>query len=219
MTLFNTAQYSDRFILKIGVILVLTLFILNNAYASDGKQLLDNYLSSTRTMSADFSQTQRSENGEVLQTSKGVFYLDKPGKFRWDYSEPFEQQIISDGENIWIFDVELQQVTVQKQSISLKNTPMALIQDSASVHDAFDIIPLDKINDVYHVELKTKSDQSDFKGIVLGVDESGLKLMKLKDQFNQTTDIVFSNVKVNKDIDESKFTFEAPDGVDVFGGS
>jgi len=184
MNLFNTHFLSIRTIYKTCLIVVFSLLFLSNAVATEGERLFDEYLSSTRTMSADFSQTQRSEKGEVLQESSGIFFLDKPGKFRWDYSEPFEQQIISDGNNIWIYDVELQQVTVQKQSISMKNTPMALIQDKASVHDAFNVIQLNQLEGVYYMSLIAKSEQSDFKDITLGVDENGLRIMKLKDQFD-----------------------------------
>lgn len=189
------------------------------SYAGEGERLLDQFIVGTKTMSANFSQTLSTSDGELLQESKGRFYLQKPGQFRWNYSYPYAQEIISDGVNIWIHDVDLQQVTVQKQSVALSNTPMALIQDKISVDSAFDIKALDESKGVYRLLLSAKSDTTDFKKIILGVNEDGLQFMQLKDQFDQNTDIVFSEAKVNTKIDAETFTFDAPEGTDVFGGS
>ena len=207
--------------MRYGFLLVSLILTLTTTpvMAGEGERLLNKFIVGTKTMSAKFSQTLRSSDGELLQESAGQFYLDKPGKFRWNYSQPYAQEIVSDGENIWIHDVDLQQVTVQKQSIALSNTPMALIQDKVSVDAAFDIKTLDEKNGVYRLLLDAKSETTDFKKIILGVNESGLQFMQLKDQFDQSTDIVFSSAKVNADIDPTLFDFKAPEGTDVFGGS
>ena len=189
------------------------------SYAGEGERLLDQFIVGTQTMSANFSQTLSTSDGELLQESKGQFYLQKPGQFRWNYIYPYAQEIVSDGVNIWIYDVDLQQVTVQKQSTALSNTPMALIQDKISVDSAFDIKALDESNGIYRLLLSAKSETTDFKKIILGVNENGLQFMQLKDQFDQNTDIVFSDAKVNTKIDAAIFTFKAPEGTDVFGGS
>ena len=177
------------------------------ALAGEGERLLDKFIVETKTMSANFSQSLRTSDGELLQESTGQFYLQKPGRFRWNYMLPYAQEIVSDGENIWIYDVDLQQVTVQKQSIALSNTPMALIQDKISVDAAFDIKSLDEKNGVYRLLLASKSETTDFKNIILGVNENGLQFMQLKDQFDQDTDIVFSDTKVNGEIDSATFIF------------
>ena len=189
------------------------------SYAGEGERLLDQFIVGTKTMTANFSQTLSTSDGELLQESKGQFYLQKPGQFRWNYINPYEQEIVSDGVNIWIYDVDLQQVTVQKQSTALSNTPMALIQDKNSVDSAFDIKALDESNGIYRLLLSAKSETTDFKKIILGVNENGLQFMQLKDQFDQNTDIVFSDAKVNTKIDAATFMFKAPEGTDVFGGS
>lgn len=189
------------------------------ALAGEGERLLDKFIVETKTMSANFSQSLRTSDGELLQESTGQFYLQKPGRFRWNYMLPYAQEIVSDGENIWIYDVDLQQVTVQKQSIALSNTPMALIQDKISVDAAFDIKSLDEKNGVYRLLLASKSETTDFKNIILGVNENGLQFMQLKDQFDQDTDIVFSDTKVNGEIDSATFIFKAPEGTDIFGGN
>lgn len=203
---------------RLFLIGLLSGFYLLPAYAGEGETLLNRFLNDTKTMSADFTQTLQAEDGAMMQQSAGRFYLHKPGKFRWNYDRPYAQEIISDGVNIWINDIDLQQVTVQKQSLALKNTPMALLQDMVSVEQAFDIKSLDHQKGVYRMLLSAKTKQTDFKNIILGVNEKGLQFMQLKDQFDQTTDIVFSNIKQNRVLDESLFRFVPPKGSDVFGG-
>lgn len=185
---------------------------------SQGEVYLENFLSNTRTFEADFQQTLRAQDGEVLQQSEGEFYLNRPGKFRWNYSAPYEQIIVSDGERIWIYDVDLQQVTVQKQDAGLPTTPMALLEDSFKLHQSFNVSPLDEHDGIYRLKLVSKTKESDFGEIVVGLDESGLRFMQLHDQFEQVTDIVFSDMKTNTKLDDKIFEFIPPEGVDVFGG-
>jgi len=185
---------------------------------SQGETYLEDFLANTQTLEATFQQTLRTHEGEVLQQTEGEFYLDRPGRFRWNYRSPYEQVIVSDGERIWIYDVELQQVTVQKQSAGLPATPMALLEDSSTLHKDFNVTPLDENQGVYRLKLLSKSKESDFGEIVVGLDASGLRFMQLHDQFEQVTDIVFSDMHTNKKLSREIFEFVPPEGVDVFGG-
>jgi len=185
---------------------------------SQGEIYLEKFLSKTRTLQADFNQTLRTHDGEVLQQSEGEFYLNRPGKFRWNYSAPYEQIIVSDGERIWIYDVDLQQVTVQKQDAGLPTTPMALLEDSFKLHQSFHVSPLDEHEGVYRLKLVSKTKESDFGEIVVGLDDKGLRFMQLHDQFEQVTDIVFSDINTNTKLADDIFEFIPPEGVDVFGG-
>ena len=185
---------------------------------TQGERYLEDFLANTRTLEATFQQTLRTHEGEVLQQTEGEFYLNRPGKFRWNYRSPYEQVIVSDGERVWIYDVELQQVTVQKQSASLPATPMALLEDSSTLHNDFEVTPLDENQGIYRLKLISKSKESDFGEIVVGLDASGLRFMQLHDQFEQVTDIVFSNMHTNKQLTQEIFEFIPPEGVDVFGG-
>lgn len=194
-----------------------------NAFAEDkklsmGEVYLEKFLVNTQTLEADFQQTLRTHDGEVLQQTEGKFYLDRPGKFRWNYQSPYEQIIVSDGERIWIYDVELQQVTVQKQTAGLPATPMALLEDSSKLYQSFNVYPLDEQNGVYRLKLKSKTKESDFAEIVVGLDAKGLRFMQLHDQFEQVTDIVFSDILTNTKLSKDIFEFIPPEGVDVFGG-
>ena len=194
-----------------------------NASATDkkkstGEVYLEKFLVNTQTLEADFQQTLRTHDGEVLQQTEGKFYLDRPGKFRWNYQSPYEQIIVSDGQRIWIYDVELQQVTVQKQTAGLPATPMALLEDSSKLYQSFNVFPLDEQNGVYRLKLQSKTKESDFAEIVVGLDAKGLRFMQLHDQFEQVTDIVFSGISTNIKLSKELFEFVPPEGVDVFGG-
>jgi outer membrane lipoprotein carrier protein len=188
-------------------------------FAGEGERLLDKFLTQTKTMSASFSQTLRTNDGEVLQESSGKFYLNRPGKFRWNYAEPYEQEIVSDGESIWIYDVDLQQVIVQKQSSTLSNTPMALMEGKLKLAKAYTVSELDHRDGIFRLKLSSKNSDTDFSELIIGVDESGMRFMQLRDQFEQTTDIVFDNLKSNAKLASELFEFIPPEGVDVFGGS
>ncbi len=186
--------------------------------AGEGERLLERFLSQTRTLSAAFQQTLRADDGFVMQQSEGRFYLARPGKFRWDYEKPYQQQIVSDGDKVYIYDVDLQQVTVQQQNAALSNTPMALMQDKATLTDAYNVQELDSRDGVYRLKLISKKDDGDFNGIVVGVDKTGLRFLQLKDQFNQVTDIVFDALQTNPKLQSGLFEFTPPEGVDVFSG-
>jgi len=208
------------FFINIFLILVV---VSANAFAeakktSTGEVYLEKFLVNTRTLEANFQQTLRTHDGEVLQQTEGKFYLNRPGKFRWNYQSPYEQVIVSDGERIWIYDVDLQQVTVQKQTAGLPATPMALLEDSSKLYQSFNVFPLDEQNGVYRLKLESKTKESDFAEIVIGLDAKGLRFMQLHDQFEQVTDIVFSDISTNTKLSKDIFEFIPPEGVDVFGG-
>lgn len=210
-------------ILLINIIIYLTVFQVMPAFAEDkkiskGEVFLENFLADTKTLQANFQQILRADDGEVLQQTEGTFYLNRPGKFRWNYQSPYEQIIVSDGARIWIYDVDLEQVTVQKQEAGLPSTPMALLQNSSELHKNFTVSALDEKEGVYRLKLKSKSKESDFGEIVVGVDAQGLRFMQLHDQFEQVTDIVFSDITVNPKLAKEIFEFIPPEGVDVFGG-
>ena len=207
----------------ITIITCLTFFSVSTIFAEDnkistGEVYLEDFLVNTLTLEASFQQVLRAQDGELLQQTAGKFYLHRPGKFRWNYQSPYEQVIVSDGERIWIHDVDLDQVTVQRQEAGLPSTPMALLQDSSKLHESFTVAALDDKEGVYRLKLNSKSKESDFGEIVIGVDAKGLRFMQLHDQFEQVTDIVFSDISINTELAKELFEFIPPEGVDVFGG-
>jgi len=200
------------------LVLISSIAFSSEKQLSTGERYLENFLADIQTLQANFQQTLRTHEGEILQQTEGQFYLNRPGKFRWNYKLPYEQEIVSDGERVWIYDVDLQQVTVQRQDVSLPSSPMALLQDSSKLYESFNVVPLDQHEGVYRLKLESKTSASDFAEIVVGLDKSGLRFMQLHDQFEQVTDIIFSDIATNLKLDNKLFNFVPPEGVDVFGG-
>ncbi len=200
------------------LVLISSIAFSSEKQLSTGERYLENFLADIQTLQANFQQTLRTHEGEVLQQTEGQFYLNRPGKFRWNYKLPYEQEIVSDGERVWIYDVDLQQVTVQRQDVSLPSSPMALLQDSSKLYESFNVVPLDEHEGVYRLKLESKTSASDFAEIVVGLDKNGLRFMQLHDQFEQVTDIIFSDIATNLKLDNKLFNFVPPEGVDVFGG-
>jgi outer membrane lipoprotein carrier protein len=204
--------------MRIILLSVLYLVFSSSAYAGEGRVMLDRFLTETQTMSANFKQTLKSSDGSLMQESAGVFYLQRPGKFRWNYTEPYPQEIVSDGEQVWVYDVDLEQVTVQKQGAGPNNTPMALLQNRQKLEDAFEIHERGSDSGMYRIELINRQADSDFDRVMLGLDDKGLRFLQLHDQFEQTTYIFFTELKSNPELDAELFEFTPPEGVDVFGG-
>ena len=205
--------------MRVIFLTILCLAITVNASAGEGRVLLDRFLTETQTMSANFKQTLKSSDGMLMQESAGVFYLQRPGKFRWNYTRPYPQEIVSDGERVWVFDVDLEQVTVQKQGAGQSNTPMALLQNRKKLEDAFEIHERGSDSGLHRIELINRQADSDFDRVMLGLDDKGLRFLQLHDQFEQTTVILFTELQSNPELDAELFEFTPPEGVDVFGGS
>jgi outer membrane lipoprotein carrier protein len=140
----------------------------------------------------------------------------RPGKFRWDYAEPYQQQIVADGSKIWIYDADLEQVTVKKADAQLGNTPGQLLSTDKPLEESFVIEQMETKRGIDWVRLTPRDNDVNFTEIQIGFDKKNLREMQLVDNLGQTTRLVFSNVKRNVAIDKNKFVFSAPQGVDVF---
>ena len=177
---------------------------------------LKRFLAKTKTMKADFKQVSFDEFGNPMQTSHGVFYLQRPGKFRWDYQNPFKQQIVSNSEMVWFYDEDLEQVTQKSMDQSLGSTPALLLSGDISLEDNFTMEKQGVDEDLQWVKLIPKNSQSGFNYILIGMANDSLGGMELSDNFGQLTRIYFSKVNTNIKIDAAMFEFKAPEGVDVF---
>ncbi len=185
--------------------------------ASTGTQQLDSFIQDVETFQADFEQTLYDEDSEPLQTSTGTIRLKRPGRFIWSYTSPETQQIVADGERIWLYDKDLEQVTVNAIDERIAGTPLVLLMRSAPLEEAFDIVDLGAAEGINWLELTPRADTSDFEKVFIGMNEAGLAAMELRDNFGQATQIRFSNFKAGIDLDDSLFEFKVPDGVDVIG--
>jgi len=183
-----------------------------------GDVQLKKFLKNSTSFKATFSQSLFDENGIELQFSAGVFSLKKPGKFSWDYEEPYPQTIMSNGKLIWMFDSELEQVTIKPVDATLSNSSMVLLFSKSDLDKEFKIIKLDVVKGVNWLELISKKSDSEFSSILLGMKNDLIVSIKLIDGFGQTTVIKFTEISIKPSFENNRFEFKIPKNVDVIGG-
>lgn len=192
--------------------------LLSNAHAmADGVSSLRDFFSNTNAMRAQFSQVVNDNNGRKLQQVTGTMQLQRPNKFRWDYKKPYEQQIVSDGKQVFLFDTDLQQVTIRNLSESLGSSPAALLAGGDAVEKSFIIKNANRKDGLTWVLALPKAENSGFERVLLGFKADTLRKMELYDSFSHVTHITFNNVERNPVLQESTFLFVPPKGVDVVG--
>ena len=205
---------NNRILNFLSVFLLITF---SNVYAEQTPiEQLKSFLANTTSLTADFKQVTLNENGQPTQKSTGQFYLSRPGKFRWSYKKPFEQEIISNSGKVWFYDVDLEQVTVKKIDESLGSTPALLLSGEIDLEENFILQQQGVDEDLLWIKLSPKNEESGFNYILIGLNDKQIGGMELSDSFGQLTRIYFSKLKKNKPIDVSIFEFVAPKGVDVF---
>lgn len=187
------------------------------AQTNEGIVLLENFLQKTQSMQAKFQQKLLDAKGVLLQQSAGDFTLKRPGRFFWDYAIPYPQKIISNGKKIWIYDEELEQVSVKKYSQILAGSPVILLDQQKDLNEDFKVKDGGFNNNQYWVRLTPKKADKEFKKIEVGITKNGLQTMRLYDGFDQTTIIEFENLTTNIKLEDSQFHFEPPTGTDIVG--
>jgi outer membrane lipoprotein carrier protein len=190
----------------------------NTAPADSAAGTVERYLAGLASWSADFKQTIADAQGHVLRSAAGRFYLQRPGKFRWDYREPSEQLVLSDGHEIWFYDKELAQANVHTVDKSLASTPASLLSGEGTVSGEFDIKALPAEGGLKWFQLTPKRPDTDFQVVRIGFDHDGeLAQMFLADKLNQITQVSFTHPVKNPKLIADLFTFTPPPGVDVIG--
>ena len=183
----------------------------------DGEALVNEFVTDVETFSGDFEQSLIDPDGRLLETTTGTLEIQRPGRFRWVYSEPYEQWLIADGSNIWSYDIDLEQVTVKPQSDALANTPALLLGGSGEAMDQFEYGGSFEESGLTWVRLLPVDTDSGFRRVELGFYNRRLDRMVFFDNLEQTTIVVLKNVVVNEAIDAGRFEFIVPDDVDVVG--
>mgnify|MGYP001811733073 CR=1 FL=1 len=187
------------------------------AAAADAEQRLKTALKNMDNLSAEFKQTLLDEDKNVVQQSRGTLALQRPGKFAWIYSEPFEQRIIADGSELWIYDVELDQVTVKPMDESISNAPIMILMKESDVTQQFKVSEVGQRKYLYWIELEPLASDLEYQRIFIGLEDAQVRAMELQDQFGQSTQIVFDNLRMGVVHNPATFKFVPPDGVDVYG--
>ena len=184
---------------------------------ASGMERFRDYLRTTQTARADFEQRVFDRDKKLVQHSRGSFSLLRPGRFRWTYAQPYPQLIVGDGARVWIYDEDLNQVTVRAMAKALGSTPAALLAGAADVERAFALKDAGRRDGLEWVEATPREKEAGFERVLLGMGAAGVQAMELADHFGQTTVLRFSGIARNPALDAATFRFTPPKGADVLG--
>lgn len=195
----------------------------HGAYAAatgrPGVEALSDWLNGIESFAASFEQQRYDEYGALLETSKGEAFIRRPGRFRWAYTEPYAQTIVTDGQTLWIYDADLEQVTMNAVTEATAGSPAELLVDGADVGKRYDIEPLEDDGDYAWFRLTPKGEARDFRSIELGMAGEGVRAMRLTDNLGQRTVLVFGDIRADTPLADALFEFVPPEGVDVIEGA
>lgn len=210
--------FTDNIVMNIcrTILLGLLLAASNAAIGSGVSYELALLLKSIQTMSANFTQQLLDLDGSEVESFQGTFELAKPGKMRWHVKQPMEQQLVSDGNILWIYDPDLEQVVIENFTDKIKSTPIALFNGEVADLDQRYITTMESVSsDTELFTLTPKDPESLFSRIDIVFDASMPKSIGVTDTFDQRTLITFEELKVNLLLDSSVFSFTIPAQVDV----
>lgn len=202
---------------KSAVVAAALLFFASNGVAGEGQQLIENFLKDLKTLKAEFNQSLVDAEKKVLEESIGVLLLSRPGRFSLEYNSPYEQLYVADGKQIWMYDKDLEQVTVKPQPETLGNTPAMILSGTRPLEENFAIKELGRHEGFVWIELTPKGEDNGFEFMRLAMEGDLLRAMEMIDSFGQTTRLYFNEIDRNPALPESSFIFNPPPGVDIIG--
>ena len=185
--------------------------------AGEGQQRLERFLHDLTTIKAGFVQTLNNAAGELIEKSEGIMAVQRPGMFRLEYQNPYEQMYVADGNNLWFYDRDLEQVTVKPQSDALGSTPALLLSTTEPLENNFEVREKGEHEGFHWLELNPKDPDSNFDYVTLAMDGDILRAMEMVDGFGQTTRLLFDPMVRNPGLASDVFSFTPPPGVDVIG--
>jgi len=188
------------------------------AAAAAGVDTLRNYVRETNSAKAQFTQIVYDRNMRKLQETTGTMYFARPGRIRWAYEKPYEQLIVGDGTQLWVYDKDLNQVTVKAIGQAIGGSPAALLAGSNDIDKDFRISAAGSKDGLEWIEAVPKSTESTFEKVRLGFGPSGLQAMDLYDGFGQRTVVRFQGIERNPSLSSELFRFTPPPGADVIRG-
>jgi len=195
--------------------LLLLLWLPGVAFGASTVDELKSLLQQTTTARAHFAQIVLDSNMKTLQQATGTMQFSRPGKFRWEYDKPYEQTIVGDGTRVWLYDKDLNQVTVRRFDRAIGSSPAALLAGSNEIEKDYTLKGLPSRDGLDWLEAVPRTPDTAFERIRLGFGKTGLEAMELRDQFGQTTVIKFSTIERNAKLAPELFRFTPPKGVDV----
>ncbi len=197
---------------------VLCLMLLAMPVRADDLASFIGRLQQLQSMQADFTQVTRDTSGRALQEMSGTLTVAKPGKMRWQTAAPFEQLVVSDGKLVWIYDMDLEQVTIRNMDQRVQETPALLLSGNvADVGRNFTVSAQSK-GPITRYQLIPKDRSQLFEKLEFQYQQNQLETMRIYDAAGQITDILFDDVRTNQVVDSQAFVFDVPEGVDVIDG-
>jgi outer membrane lipoprotein carrier protein len=175
------------------------------------------FVRETQTARAQFTQTVVDRNGRPMKSANGTFELSRPGKFRWNVEKPYKQLVIGDGQRVWVFDEDLNQVIVRKVGDALGGTPAALLSGNQEVERAFAWSDLPASDGLDWLGATPLAKDAAFTEIRIGFDARGLAALEIVDAFGQKSLVRFTNMERNPKFAPELFRFVPPKGADVVG--
>lgn len=183
----------------------------------DGPGALRHFLEDVVSLRADFIQRVYANDADDPQVTEGVLTIKRPGRFRWEYTSPTEQVVVCDGERLWMYDPDLEQVTVRQIDETLRGTPAMLLSGQATLDETFRVLDSYEKEGLIWVRLEPLAESPEFQNLRIGMDGGSIKRMELTDSLGQMTRIDLSNVITDADLEDDQFVFVPPDGADVIG--
>ena len=172
----------------------------------------------TKAARGEFSQVVTDRNGKVLRQASGTFSLSRPGKFRWSYDKPYAQLLVGDGQKVWIYDKDLNQVTIRPFDKTLSSTPAALLSGSAEFEKVFAIEEQPASGGVSWLIAKPRAAETGLEFARIGFAGGALRTLEFVDAFGQKTTITVAKFEKNPTLPADNFQFTPPKGADVVGG-
>lgn len=177
---------------------------------------LRRFVQEIQTFKADFNQKLLDQNYQVTQEASGSMMFQRPGKFRWVYEKPYQQLIVGDGNRVWFYDQDLNQVTVRQLDLAIGNSPAALLAGSSAIEKDFNLTDITIEDEIDWLEATPKNKETNFELIRMGFSKAGeLREMILRDNFGQFTLLVFNKIDFNPQLTHELFQFKPPSGADV----
>jgi chaperone LolA len=187
--------------------------------AGTGEARLRNFLTNVQGVEGRFRQQVIDSRQQVMEDTSGSVVMQRPGRFRWNYQTPFERVIVADGEKVWLYEADLEQVTIRRLTAGIGDTPAALLTGKESVLDRFRIEKSWTADGLALVRLLPRSADADFAGVTLGFDGPVLRLLLLDDRLGQQTRVDLTDVRLNPVLAPDVFRFTPPPGADVIDDS
>ena len=200
-----------------AMLLLVSLIALNAAAAGPARSRLESFSSGIALVSAHFEQSVIGAKGSRGETSSGKLALKAPRQFRWQTVTPYQQLIVADGNRVWIYDPDLEQVSVRSQGAEEAHSPLSVLTDLSQLDHEFTATEAGEREGMQWLKLVSKAKEPEFAFAELGFDKDNLARMRFEDSLGNTTEIRFSNWQRNPKLPADTFSFTPPAGVDVVG--